>query len=101
MRALALTWALCAVACSEKPSRDPCNPDGTPLWLSGARIVVRGVGATNEDCRTDVCKHNENTDLVRYRGEIYLVHRTAVSQVLGPNSSLQFLRSGDEGKTFA
>lgn len=57
-------------------------------WLSDAHIAVVGNGVTNQDCRADLCKHNENTDLVVWHGDIYLVHRTAESQMLGPNSSL-------------
>ncbi|HEX9104100.1 MAG TPA: hypothetical protein VF997_17935, partial [Polyangia bacterium] len=60
----------------------------SPTWLSGAHIAVVGNGVTNQDCRADICKHNENTDLVAWHGDIYLVHRTAESQMLGPNSSL-------------
>src|SRR5215470_12396867 len=80
---------------------DTCHADGTPIWLSSAKILVTGVGVANQDCRTGICKHNENTDLVRYKGDIYLVHRTSLSQVLGPNSSLRFYRSQDEGKNFS
>ncbi len=61
-------------------------------WLQGAHIAVVGNGATNQDCRADICKHNENTDLTVWRGAIYLVHRTAESQMLGPNSSLDVYR---------
>jgi hypothetical protein len=68
-------------------------------WLRGAGIVV-GSDFQNQDCRNGVCKHNENTDLTRWKGSIYFVHRTAGSQVLGPNSSLRVYRSRDEGKTF-
>src|SRR3569623_3025039 len=57
-------------------------------WLSDAHITVAGNGATNQDCRAGICKHNENTDLVAWHGDIYLVHRSAESQMLGPNSSL-------------
>jgi hypothetical protein len=64
-----------------------------------ARILVAS-NPTNKDCRTGVCQHNENTDLTRWHGAIYLVHRTANSQILGPNSSLRVYRSRDEGKTF-
>jgi hypothetical protein len=70
-----------------------------PRWLQGARILVPA-NATNKNCRTGVCKHNENTDLTRWHRAIYLVHRTANSQVLGPNSSLRVYRSLDGGKTF-
>jgi hypothetical protein len=70
----------------------------SPPWLVHARVIVRGT-ATN--CRADVCPHNENTDLVRRGSAIYLVHRTALSQVLGPNSSLRVLRSDDGGDSFA
>jgi hypothetical protein len=64
-----------------------------PYWLIGPRILVPG-DLRNQDCRTGVCKHNET----RWRGDIYLVHRTAGSQILGPNSSLRVYRSRDEGR---
>jgi hypothetical protein len=70
-----------------------------PSWLRGPVILVPG-DPQNQDCRTGVCQHNENTDLTRWRGKIYFVHRTAGSQVLGPNSSLRVHRSGDGGRTF-
>jgi hypothetical protein len=71
-----------------------------PAWLRSASILVPG-DLQNQDCRTGVCKHNENTDLRRWRGSIWLAHRTAGSQILGPNSSLRVLRSRDGGRTFA
>ena len=67
------------------------SADDTP-WLRQARILVHA-DLANQDCRTGVCRHNENTDLVRWKGAIYFVHRTAGSQVLGPNSSLRVYRS--------
>jgi hypothetical protein len=70
-----------------------------PPWLVSARILVRG-DLQNQDCRTGVCKHNENTDLTRWRGDIWFVHRTAGSQILGPNSSLRVYRSRDNGRSF-
>src|SRR5581483_2105987 len=42
---------------------------------------------------------NENCDMTRFDGAIWLVHRTALSQVLGPNSSLRVYRSED-GRSF-
>jgi hypothetical protein len=75
-------------------------PTPGPPWLENAKILVMGEGVTNEDCRNAICQHNENTDMVSFRGVIYLVHRTAKSQVLGPNSSLHIYRSADEGRTF-
>ena len=63
-----------------------------PPWIAAANIAVVGNGATNHDCRSDICKHNENTDLTVFHGDIYLVHRTAESQMLGPNSSLNIYR---------
>lgn len=68
-------------------------------WLRGARVMVPG-DLENQDCRTGVCQHNENTDLTHWKGAIYFVHRTAGSQILGPNSSLRVYRSRDDGKTF-
>jgi hypothetical protein len=68
-------------------------------WLPQSRILVPG-DLVNTDCRTGVCKHNENTDMTRWRGAVWLVHRTADSQILGPNSSLRVYRSKDAGRTF-
>ena len=68
-------------------------------WLRQSGILVPG-DLVNTDCRTGVCKHNENTDLTHWRGATWLVHRTADSQILGPNSSLRVYRSRDEGRTF-
>jgi len=72
-----------------------------PPWLSDAKFLVSGTdNANNDDCRAGLCRHNENTDLTLYKGAIYLVHRTAQSQVLGPNSSLHIYRSTDSGRSF-
>jgi hypothetical protein len=68
--------------------------------LTDAHIIVDGEHAEASDCRGDICVHNENTDLTVYRGATYLVHRTAMSQILGPNSSLRVSRSDDHGKTW-
>jgi hypothetical protein len=73
-----------------------CTGDGV---VNGAHILVSSDTA-NEDCRTAVCPHSENTDLTVFAGATYLVHRTALSQVLGPNSSLRISRSDDHGKTW-
>ena len=77
----------------------PAAANAKPRWLVKAKILVASNPA-NQNCRTGVSKHNENTDLTRWHGAIYLVHRTANSQVLGPNSSLRVYRSRDEGKSF-
>lgn len=69
-------------------------------WLTDARILVDGAATANMDCRADICRHNENTDLITWNGAIWLVHRTAVSQVLGPNSSLHIYKSTDGGASF-
>ena len=69
-------------------------------WLSDARVVVDGVHASARDCRSEICVHNENTDLAVFGGATYLVHRTAASQILGPNSSLRVSRSDDHGQTW-
>jgi hypothetical protein len=77
----------------------PAAASARPRWLVSARILVPG-NLSNQNCRTGVCKHNENTDLIRWRGAIYLVHRTAGSQILGPNSSLRVYRSDNGGRTW-
>src|SRR4051794_1611065 len=106
MRARNLLFILFAVSqgagCGTAPATTPDAGDGgegaLPPWLSDSRILVPGVGVTNTECRAGICQHNENTDLVRYKGAIYFVHRTAQSQVLGPNSALHVYRSDDDGK---
>lgn len=92
--ALALALALSIVGVGL-----PGAASAKPRWLSSARILVAS-NPSNQDCRTGVCQHNENTDLTWWHGAVYLVHRTASSQVLGPNSSLRVYRSLDEGRTF-
>ncbi len=86
------------------PSDESTNglePAGaTPAWLSDVKRLVAGPDDTSIDCRTLICRHNENTDLVAWKGAIWLVHRTAVSQVLGPNSALHVYRSTDDGASF-
>lgn len=69
-------------------------------WLESSKILIDGYDENNHDCRTGPCDHDENTDLIIFDSATYLVHRTAESQVLGPNSSLRVYRSDDHGGTF-
>jgi hypothetical protein len=74
-----------------------------PSFLSNASVLVDG-SAFNDytrNCRAEMCRHNENTDLAQWGGATWLVHRSAVSQTLGPNSALHVYRSDDGGATFA
>ena len=73
---------------------------GSDSWLASSKLLFDGYDETNLDCRTGPCPHDENTDLAIYGGATYLVHRTAESQVLGPNSSLRVYRSDDHGGRF-
>ena len=91
------------VACSSKdpaPATDAGIDTAQPLpsFATEARVLVSGHDVTNEDCRTGICRHNENTDLFVWNGATYLIHRTAMSQVLGPNSSLRISRTTDGGQ---
>jgi hypothetical protein len=70
---------------------------GNGGWLVESHILVDGYHETNMDCRTGPCVHDENTDLTIFGGATFLVHRTAASQILGPNSSLRISRSDDHG----
>jgi len=73
----------------------------TPAWLSDARVFVSGHGLENQrDCRGNICRHNENVDMIAWNNAIYMVHRTARSQILGDNSALHIYRSNDAGETF-
>ena len=65
-----------------------------------AHVIVDGIHSFSDACRSEICPHNENTDLAVFGGATYLVHRTAESQILGPNSSLRISRSDDHGKTW-
>ena len=76
-----------------------CGAFPVPAWLADSKILVSGGTVENDDCRKGICRHNENTDLVRFHGDVYLVHRTAHSQVLGPNSALHIYKSTDSGIT--
>ena len=103
MRGIHASLGLLVLASScPSPGADLCDEQGVARWFVKPAIFARGRGVTNEDCRSgDLCRHNENTDLFRHRGDLYLVHRTAMSQILGPNSALLVYRSQDEGRTFA
>ncbi len=74
-----------------------------PAWLTSATVIANGHAADDLllDCRTVICRHNEDTDMTTFNGAIYFVHRTAISQTLGPNSALHVYKSTDGGKTFA
>src|SRR5580700_4070025 len=107
MRASSLFFSAAALGaalagCSSEPSATPAGSGGGggggspgPAWLEGASVLVSGHNVENADCRTGICRHNENTDMTLFQGAMYLVHRTAMSQVLGPNSSLNIYRSTD------
>src|SRR5262245_5991811 len=77
-----------------------CGGDDGGDWLIDPKVLVQGIDVIQEDCRSQICRHNENVDMVRWRDAIWLVHRTAMSQILGPNSSLRISRSTDGGVTF-
>jgi len=101
-----VVWALLFVtACNTSSSQpdagdagdEPYDPQPTlPAWMDSASVLVSGHDLENQwDCRDYICRHNENTDMVQWNGSFWLVHRTARSQVLGPNSSLHVYRSAD------
>jgi len=84
------------------------GPDGATFtlasWNTAAGIAVNGFAAEEagvDDCRTAVCRHNENTDMIAWQGALFFVHRTAESQVLGPNSSILIYKSTNGGASFA
>ena len=89
---LALLLAV-APACTSQPHVGP-------VWLDDAHVLTHGVGVKNTNCRADICQHNENVDVTTWNGAIWLVHRTAQSQILGPNCSWFVYRSTDKGQTF-
>jgi hypothetical protein len=94
-------------ACSTTPAMSDGGADAgddatydphpqTPAWMTNAHVFVNGHGRDDQwDCRTQMCRHNENVDMTKWNGAYWLVHRTARSQVLGPNSSLHVYKSAD------
>jgi len=97
----ALALPACTVAPVKTTVEQLCNTAATPRYIVEPHVFLQGGGITNQDCRDGApCQHNENTDLFRFQGAIYLVHRTAESQLLGPNSALFVYRSTDEGASF-
>jgi hypothetical protein len=115
LRALALGGLIVCVACSQDGSALAVPSDGgadagleaafpTPIpeFMPTADIFVDGLSYPSAygDCRTGYCRHNENTDMINWNGATWLVHRSAISQQLGPNSALHVYKSTDHGKTF-
>lgn len=76
---------------------EPYDPEPPlPSWMDDAHVLVSGHDLENDyDCRDTICRHNENTDMITWNGSTWLVHRTARSQVLGPNSALHVYQSSD------
>jgi hypothetical protein len=115
----AIVWGLlaCSVcaACTESGSLIPSADAGSdvpaeaafpvpiPSFMPSAEIFVDGLQYNDVylDCRTGYCRHNENTDMIVWNDATWLVHRSAISQQLGPNSALHVYRSTDHGQTFA
>jgi hypothetical protein len=82
------------------------SDDAAPVPLSffepSASVFVDGhtYDDYTRDCRVEMCRHNENTDMIAWNGALWLVHRTAMSQTLGPNSALHVYQSTDNGASF-
>jgi len=100
----ALSLSTCALLCALPLA---CSKGQSGSWLPDAKILVTGEvdnvgvnGGYQGNCRPGICQHNENTDMIVWNNAIYLIHRTAISQTLGPNASLHIYRSTDEGAHF-
>ncbi len=112
----ALPWlVLACAACSQNGSYVPVDagsdvpeeasfPTPLPSFMPAAEIFVDGLAHDDvyANCRQPgYCRHNENTDMINWNGATWMVHRSAISQQLGPNSALHIYKSTDHGKTFA
>jgi hypothetical protein len=95
--------AACSASSQPPAAGDPIFQVVLPAFMPTARVLVNGDAHDDFtlDCRTAICRHSENTDMIAWQGAIWLVHRTAISQVLGPNSALHVYRSTDGGATFS
>ena len=92
-------WIVLLSAACGSSSYDP-HP-ALPAWMDDAHVFVSGHDLEEvQDCRNLICRHNENVDMIKWNGAYWLVHRTARSQVLGPNSALHVYRS-DDGKSYS
>jgi hypothetical protein len=109
--AILSTLGLLSPACSEQFPSPPAAtgdageagaPVALPAFMPSASVLVDGHAYDDftRDCRTVMCRHSENTDMIAWNGALWLVHRTAVSQSLGPNSALHVYESIDGGVTF-
>jgi hypothetical protein len=111
----AVSWALALgvafAACSGPGTAASPGDDGgagddaavpLPFFMPSASVFVDGHAYDDfaRDCRTEMCRHNENTDMIAWNGALWLVHRTALSQTLGPNSALHVYQSTDNGASF-
>jgi hypothetical protein len=110
LAALALFFAGCSKSAASPPpdagaasnEPDAAAPAVFPAFMPSGYIFASGHDRPpQDDCRSNICRHNENTDMIAWNGAIWLVHRTALSQELGPNSALHVYRSSDGGATFA
>jgi hypothetical protein len=105
---LKLLPVLAVLGCSGSPSNAAAVDAGAeaqtplPFFMPSAAVFVDGhkYDDTTRDCRTVMCRHNENTDMIAFGGALWLVHRTATSQTLGPNSALHVYKSTDNGASF-
>jgi hypothetical protein len=70
--------------------------------MPSASVLVDGhtYDDYTRNCRDVMCRHNENTDMIAWNGALWLVHRSAMSQSLGPNSALHVYQSTDDGASF-
>ncbi len=101
-----------AVGCSHTDAAasadagDDGSDDAGPVPLSffepSASVFVDGHAYDDftRNCRVEMCRHNENTDMIAWNGALWLVHRTAISQTLGPDSALHVYQSTDNGASF-
>ena len=101
---LAVVLAACSEAGTSPEADDggDAAPVPIPFFMPDPTVFVDGhlYDDYTRDCRTEMCRHNENTDMIAWNGSLWLVHRTAISQTLGPNSALHVYQSTDDGVSF-
>ena len=95
-RAVRVLFCLCVAACSGSPAA--VGPEPPPI-LGATTQIAPGPGLPREyqDLRTALAaRSNNNLDVVRHQGRVYLASRLSRDHFASPDTSLLVFSSSDE-----